>query len=92
MKEEETPDTRSLTTQEDGYVDKEELKRKLREHAKTIKIRGMEGQYHGDNEQLEKKNKWKKREEDLNEKYKDKPRIAFHTLTEDGNRRLMALK
>ncbi|CAI2382089.1 unnamed protein product [Moneuplotes crassus] len=92
MKEEETPDTRTLAVDEDGYVNKEILKKRLQEHAKTIKIRGAQGEYKGDNEQLEKKNKWKKRAEDLEEKYQNKPRIAFHTLTEEGNKKLMELK
>ena len=43
-----------LAVREDGYVDKEELRRRLREHAKTIKVRGREGQYTNDNENLEK--------------------------------------
>ena len=81
MSEEDFPNHENLAVKEDGYVDKEELRRRLREHAKTIKIRGMEGTYEGDNPELEKKTKWQKKAELIEEKYKDKPKIAFHTLS-----------
>lgn len=30
--------------------------------------------------------------EELEEKYKDKPKIAFHTLTDEGNLKFMQIK
>ena len=69
--EEPSPDTRNLKINEDGYVDKEELRRRLREHAKTIKVRGLEGKYEI-NPELEKKSKWTQKAEDLEKEYEDK--------------------
>jgi hypothetical protein len=48
------------------------------EEAKKIKVRQVEGPYNFDNPHLEHKTKRMKKLEILEEKYKDKPKIAFH--------------
>ena len=59
------------------------------EEAKNIKIRKIEGEYKYDNPDLEHKTKWGKKFDTLEEKYKDKPKIAFHTLDDEGNLKFM---
>ncbi|CDW85469.1 UNKNOWN [Stylonychia lemnae] len=78
------------STQE--QLDKEILKQKLREEAQKIKIRQVEGPYNFDNPHLEHKTKRQKKLEELENKYKDKPKIAFHTLTDEGNLKFMQIK
>ena len=43
-----------------------------------------EGEYKFDNPDLEYKTKRQKKTQALEQKYKDKPKIAFHKLTEEG--------
>ena len=45
-----------------------------------------EGEYKFDNPDLEYKTKRQKKTQALEQKYKDKPKIAFHKLTEEGDR------
>ena len=62
------------------------------DEAKKIRIRTPEGKYEGDNPHLEHKSKWGKKVENLEEKYKDMPKIAFHTLDNEGNLKFMQIK
>ena len=54
-----------------------------------MRITAPEGDYKFDNPDLEYKTKRQKKIVDLEEKYKDKPKIAFHELDEEGNRLFM---
>ncbi len=51
-----------------------------------------EGEYKFDNPDLEYKTKRQKKTKILEEKYKDKPKIAFHKLTDEGNLLFMQAK
>lgn len=62
------------------------------QEARNIKIRKVEGKYEYDNPDLEYKNKWVKKVEKLEEKYKDMPKIAFHELDDTGNLKFMQVK
>jgi hypothetical protein len=62
------------------------------EEAKKIKVRQVEGPYNFDNPHLEHKTKRMKKLEILEEKYKDKPKIAFHSLTDAGTLKYMQAK
>jgi hypothetical protein len=62
------------------------------EEAKKIKVRQVEGPYTFDNPHLEHKTKRQKKLEELEEKYKDKPKIAFHSLTDEGTIKYMQAK
>ncbi len=62
------------------------------EEAKKIKVRQVEGPYNFDNPHLEHKTKRQKKLEELEEKYKDKPKIAFHSLTDEGTLKYMQAK
>ena len=73
-------------------VDKELVRLRVLEEAKMIKIRRAEGQYEYDNPNLEHKSKWTKKVENLEEKYKDAPKIAFHELDDTGNLKFMQIK
>ena len=54
---------------------------------KEIQIRdGLAGDYKFDNPDLEHKTKRQKKLAALEDKYKDKPKIAFHELSDEGNR------
>ena len=54
-----------------------------------VKIHEPEGEYKFDNPDLEYKTKRQKKIKNLEEKYKDVPKIAFHKLTDEGNLRFM---
>lgn len=62
------------------------------EEAKKIKIRQIEGPYAFDNPHLEHKTKRQKKMEELESKYRNKPKIAFHTLSDEGNLKYMQIK
>jgi len=62
------------------------------EEAKKIRVRKIEGQYKGDNPHIEHKSSWGKKLDNLEEKYKDQPKIAFHTLDDEGNLKFMQIK
>lgn len=64
------------------------------EEAKNIRIRKSDGIYNYDNPALEHKSSWVKKNEQLEDKYdgKDMPKIAFHTLDDEGNLKFMQLK
>ena len=81
-------------------VDKEAVRQRIKEQAKKIKIRGLEDEDF-DEANLEYRNRRQRKTAMLEEKYKNKPKIAFHTLSKDvdfigiaeeGNRKLMQLK
>ena len=90
MSLEETKGVASLG--EKDHIDKEALLARLREEATKIKVKQAEGPYNFDNPHLEHKSKRQKKLEDLEAKYKDKPKIAFHTLTDEGNIKFMQIK
>ncbi len=50
----------------------------MREEAAKLKIREAQGEYKFDNPDLEHKTKRQVKLGNLEEKYKDKPKIAFH--------------
>ena len=52
----------------------------------------MEGEYKFDNPDLEHKTKRQKKAGELEDKYKDLPMIAFHELSEEGNKLFMQAK
>ena len=54
------------------------IRERLREEARQIKIREEKGEYKFDNPELEYKTKRNTKLGVLEEKYKDKPKIAFH--------------
>ena len=62
------------------------------EEAKKIRIRKSEGQYEYDSPHLEHKGSWDKKMDKLEIKYKDQPKIAFHTLDDEGNMKFMQVK
>ena len=57
-----------------------------------MRIRDSEGEYQFDNPDLEYKTKRNKKLADMEDKYKDRPKIAFHQLTEEGDRLFMQAK
>lgn len=58
---------------------------RMLEEAKKIRIRKSEGPYAFDNPHLEHKSEWEVKCETLEEgRYKDRPKIAFHRLDEQG--------
>ena len=59
------------------------------EEARKIRIRKNDTKYENDSPHLEHKSKWGKKLENLEEKYKDKPKIAFHKLDDEGNLKYM---
>jgi hypothetical protein len=65
-------------------VDKEEVRRRMLEEAKRIRVRRPDGVYEY-NKDIEHKSGWAKKLDNLEEKYKDMPKIAFHSLDDAGN-------
>ena len=57
---------------------KEQVKRRILEEQARMKIRQAEGEYKFDNPDLEHKTKRQKKLIEMEDKYKDKPKIAFH--------------
>ena len=59
-----------------------------------MKIREITGEYKFDNPDLEEKSMTKRtrKTKEFEEKFKDKPKIAFHELTDEGNRMFMQAK
>jgi len=62
----------------ESLIDKESLQKKLIEEAQRIRVRDIEGEYKFDNPDLEHKSKRQRKVSELEVKYKDKPKIAFH--------------
>lgn len=81
-----------MSTPGSETVDKEKVRQRMLEEARNIRIRKAEGTYHFDNPDLEHKNKWVKKVESLEDKYKDKPKIAYHELDDEGNLKFMQIK
>ena len=73
-------------------VSRERIRQRLREEARLIKVRENEGEYMFDNPDLEHKTKRLTKQANLEEKYKDKPKIAFHQLDDEGNKLFMQAK
>jgi len=61
------------------------------EEAKRIRVRKADGVYEF-NKDLEHKSSWGKKLDNLEKKYKDMPKIAFHSLDDTGNLKHMQLK
>ena len=57
-----------------------------------MKIQVAEGEYKFDNPHLEHKTKRVAKMHELEDKYKDRPKIAFHELSEEGNKMFMQAK
>ena len=57
---------------------KEQVKRRILEEQARMKIRDSEGDYKFDNPDLEHKTKRLKKQNEMEDKYKDRPKIAFH--------------
>lgn len=57
-----------------------------------MKVREATGEYKFDNPDLEHKTKRQTKLTNLEEKYKDKPKIAFHELSDEGNKLFMQAK
>jgi len=72
-------------------VDKDEVRRRMLEEAKRIRVRKADGKYEY-NADLEHKSSWGKKLDVLEEKYKDMPKIAFHSLDDAGNLKFMQIK
>lgn len=72
--------------------EKEAIKARIMEEAKKLRVRQEEGPYNFDNPHLEHKTKRQKKLEELEEKYKDRPKIAFHQLTDEGTLKYMQAK
>lgn len=87
-----TPDSMILKNTEHAPVDKEAIKAKMLEEAKKLRVRHIEGPYNFDNPHLEHKTKRQAKLEVLEEKYKNKPKIAFHSLTDEGTIQYMQAK
>lgn len=58
--------------------DREAIKNRIREEAKKIRVREASGEYEFDNPDLEHKTKRQAKTLELEQKYRDKPKIAFH--------------
>ena len=74
-----------------GTVDKDEVKKKILEEAKNIRIRKSEGKYNYDNPHIEHKSSWQKKNDDLEKKYDEKgmAKITIHHLDDEGNLKYM---
>jgi len=62
------------------------------QEARNIRLKKADGKYDFNNPDLEHKNKWVKKVDNLEEKYKDKPKIVFHELDDEGNLKFMQVK
>lgn len=63
------------------------------EEAKNIRIRRSEGDYNFDNKDIEHKNSWEKKMDNLEKgRFQHMPKIAIHTLNDEGNLRYMQIK
>ena len=71
---------------------KEQVKRRILEEQAKMRIRDNSGEYKFDNPDLEHKTKRQRQLVEYEDKYKDKPKIAFHELTEEGDRLFMQAK
>ena len=69
--------------------DREKVRERLYDQARKTKLKQAEGVYEFDNEDLEYKSGLDKKVTMLEKKYKDTPKIAFHELTDEGNRMYM---
>ena len=76
----------------DGPTQKDIVKQRIKQEQASMKVHEAEGEYKFDNKDLEYKTKRITRMVDLEDKYKDKPKIAFHELSEEGNKLFMQAK
>ena len=76
----------------DGPTQKDIVKERIKQEQASMKVHEAEGEYKFDNKDLEYKTKRITRMVDLEDKYKDKPKIAFHELSEEGNKLFMQAK
>ena len=70
----------------------ERAKERIKQEQAKIRIRDAEGEYKFDNPELEYKTKRATKMSLIEDKYKDKPKIAFHVLSEEGNKLHMQAK
>lgn len=77
-----------------GTVDKDEVKKRILEEAKNIRIRKSEGKYNYDNPDIEHKSSWQKKNDNLEKKYEEKgmSKISIHVLDDEGNLKYMQIK
>ena len=68
---------------------KELVKERIRQEQAKMKVTQAEGEYQFDNPHLEYKTKRLTKMAEMEDKYKDKPKIAFHELSEEGNKLFM---
>ena len=70
------------------------MRARLAQEQQRIKVHEAEGEYKFDNPDLEEKSMTKRvrKTKELEVKYKDKPKIAFHQLNDEGNRLFMQAK
>ena len=76
----------------DSPTQKDIVKQRIKQEQASMKVHEAEGEYKFDNKDLEYKTKRITRMVDLEDKYKDKPKIAFHELSEEGNKLFMQAK
>ena len=76
----------------DSLTQKDIVKQRIKQEQASMKVHEAEGEYKFDNKDLEYKTKRITRMVDLEDKYKDKPKIAFHELSEEGNKLFMQAK
>ena len=65
-------------SEEQREFDRQKIRERLRAEAQNLKVREASGEYKFDNPDLEHKTKRQTKLAVLEEKYKDKPKIAFH--------------
>ena len=76
----------------DSLTQKDIVKQRIKQEQASMKVHEADGEYKFDNKDLEYKTKRITRMVDLEDKYKDKPKIAFHELSEEGNKLFMQAK
>ena len=69
-----------MSSLDGANFDRDQVKSRLLEAKKEIKVREIEGEYKFDNPDLEEKSMSKRirKTKELEVKYKDRPKIAFH--------------
>ena len=82
----------SSTIDAEGQARKEMLKQAMKAEQNRLKVKTSGGEYKFDNPDLEYVSKRQKKRGAIEDKYKDKPRIAFHQLTDEGTRQFMQAK
>ena len=93
MSDQEKTANQQISEQSDSGVSSREAARlRIRQQQKAMIVRKEEGEYQFDNPELEYKTKRQKKLAEFEDKYKDKPKIAFHELTDEGDKAFMQAK